>query len=65
MGHYVGQCLNKKKKKQQQQTTASVEVNDFAVRFQSEFSLCTGHIDRERAYIITNVNVDRQREFSL
>ena len=45
MGHYAGQCPNKKKK--QQQTTASVEVDDFAARFQSEFSLCIGYIERE------------------
>ena len=64
MGHVVGQCLNKKKKKQQQ-TTASAKVDDFAARFQSEFSLCTGHIDRERASIITSADVDREREFSL
>ena len=64
MGHYVEQCSNKKKKKQEQ-TTASVEVDDFAVRFQIELSLCSGHIDRERASIITSADVDRQREFSL
>ena len=58
MGHYVAMCLNKKKKKQQQ-TIASVEIDDFATRFQSEFSLCTGHIERERASILTSVDVDR------
>ena len=31
IGHYVGQCPNKKK--QQHQTTTSVEVEDFAARF--------------------------------
>ena len=64
MGHYAGQCPNKKKKKQQQ-TTTSVEVDDFAVIFQSEFSLCIGHVEIERASIITSADVDRQREFSL
>ena len=49
MGHYAGQCPQKKKKKQQQ-TTSSAEVDDFAARFQREFSLCTGHIDRESIY---------------
>ena len=63
MGHYAGQCPNKKKK--QQQTTASVEVDDFASRFQSEFSLCTGHVEIERASILTSADVDRQWEFSL
>ena len=57
MGHYVEQCPNKKKK--QQQTTPSAEVDDFATRFHSEFSLCTGNIDKERASIITSANVDR------
>ena len=55
-------CLNKKKMKQQ--IAASAEIDDFAARFQSEFSLCTGHIERERASILTNVDVDRQRKFS-
>ena len=32
MGHYAGQCPNKKKKKQQH-TTTSTEVKDFAARF--------------------------------
>ena len=63
MGHYAGQCSNKKKK--QQQTATSVEVDDFAARFQSEFSLCNGHVEIERASILTSVDVDRQREFSL
>ena len=62
MGHYDGQCLNKKKK---HQITVLAEVKDFAARFQSEFSLCTGHIERERASILTTANVDRRREFSL
>ena len=58
MGHYAGQCPNKKKKKKQR-IAASVEVDDFVARFQSEFSLCTGHVERERAFIITSANVDR------
>ena len=41
------------------------EVKDFAARFEREFSLCTRHVDRERASIITNVNVDSEREYSL
>ena len=62
MGHYSATCPNKKKKKQQ--TAASVEIDDFVARFQNEFSLCTRHIERERASILTSVDVDRQREFS-
>ena len=57
MGHYAAMCLNKKKKKQQ--TTALAEIDDFAARFQSEFSLCTRHVERERASILTSANVDR------
>ena len=62
-GTLCWKCPNKKKK--QQQTTASMEVDDFATRFHSEFSLCTGHVEIERASIPTNADVDRQREFSL
>ena len=54
MGHYAGQCPNKKKKKQQQ-TTASAEVDDFTARFQSEFSLCIAHINREREHLLLPV----------
>ena len=64
IGHYAGQCPKKKKKKKQQ-ATALMEVEDFAARFQREFSLCSGNIDRERASIITNANFDRERDFSL
>ena len=64
MGHYAGQCPNKKKK-QHQQTTASTEVEDFIARFEREFSLCIGHVDRERASIITSADVDSEREYSL
>ena len=45
MGHYVGQCPQKKKKKQQQTTTLA-EVEEFTARFEREFSLFTGHVDR-------------------
>ena len=57
MGHSTATCLNKKKKKQQ--TATAAEVKDFAVRFQSEFSLCTGHVEIERASILTSADVDR------
>ena len=57
MGHYAATCPNKKKK--QQQTVASAEIDDFAAQFQSECSLFIGHIERERASILTNVNVDK------
>ena len=30
-----------------------------------EFSLCIRHVDRERASIITSVDVNRERDFSL
>ena len=42
-----------------------MEVDEFATRFQREFSLCTGHVEIERASIITSADVDRQRELSL
>ena len=35
------------------------------MRFEREFSLCTGHVDRERASIITSTDVDSEREYSL
>ena len=55
MGHYAARCLNKKKKKKQ--TAASAKINDFAARFQSEFSLCTGHIERESEYPFSPVRM--------
>jgi hypothetical protein len=36
MGHYAGQCPNKKKKRQ---VAASAEVDEFTARFEREFSL--------------------------
>ena len=58
-------AVSKQEEEKQQQTTASAEVKDFAARFQSEFSLCTGHVDRERGSIITSADVDSETEFSL
>ena len=63
-GDYVGQCLQKKKKKKQQ-TAASTKVEEFTAIFEREFSLCTGHVDRERETIITNATIDIEREYSL
>ena len=40
-------------------------MEEFTARFEIEFSLCTGHVDRERASIITNADVDSEREYSL
>ena len=54
MGHYAATCPDKKKKKKQQ-TTASAEIDDFVATFQSEFSLCTGHIEREREHLFSPV----------
>ena len=56
MGHYAATCPNKKKKKKQQ-TIASAEIDDFAARFQSEFSLCTRHIEREREHPFSPVRM--------
>jgi hypothetical protein len=35
MGHYAGQCPNKKKK----QVAASMEVDEFSTKFEKDFSL--------------------------
>ena len=61
-GHYAGQCPNKKKKKQQ--TTASVEIDEYAARFDREFSLFAGGC-RERASSITSRDIEDQTEHSL
>ena len=63
MGRYAGQFPNKKKKKKQQ-TTILAKVEDFAARFQREFSLCTRHVDRERESIVTSVRIFRHLEVS-
>ena len=54
-GHYAGQCPNKKKKKQQ--TTASAEIDEYAAKFDREFSLFVGGC-RERASSITNKDIE-------
>ena len=46
IGHYADTCLNNNKKKQQ--IAASAEIDDFTAIFQSEFSRCTGKVERER-----------------
>ena len=40
-------------------------MEEFTTVFEREFSLCIGHADRERAPIITSVDVDIEREYSL
>ena len=60
LGHYVGQCPQKKKKKQQlQQRLRSLQLD------LREFSLCAGHVDRERTSIITSADIDIERTYSL
>ena len=54
-GHYAGQCPNKKKKKQQ--TAASAEIDEYAARFEREFSLFAGGC-RERASSITKRDIE-------
>jgi hypothetical protein len=39
LGHYAGQCPNKKKKKQEPEVSASTEVVEFTEKFEKEFSL--------------------------
>ena len=63
LGHYAGQCPQKKKKKKQH-TTASTEVDEFTTRFEREFSLCAGHVEKERASIITSTKIQIEREHS-
>jgi hypothetical protein len=41
LGHYASQCPNKKKGKKNAQVATSTEVDDFAERFEKEFSLMT------------------------
>ena len=62
MGHYVGQCPNKKKKKQQ--TVATIEIDEFAVRFERDFSLFAG-VGVERASSITNRDFEDHMEHSM
>ena len=61
-GHYPGQCPNKKKKKQQ--TAASAEIDEYAARFDKEFSLFASGC-RERASSITSRDIEDQTEHSL
>ena len=62
MGHYAGHCPNKKKKKQQ--TAATMEIDDFAVRFERDFFLFAG-VGVERASSITNRDFENHREHSM
>ena len=58
-GHYAGQCPNKKKKKQQ--TTTVIKIDEYAARFEKEFSLFAGGCV-ERASSITNDDMEDQTE---
>ena len=61
-GHYAGQCPNKKKKKHQ--TTASAEIDEYAARFEREFSLFVGAcVERESS--ITSRNIEDHMEHSM
>jgi hypothetical protein len=42
--HYASQCLNRKKKKLEPEVSASVEVAEFAERYEKEFSLMIGPV---------------------
>ena len=61
-GHYAGQCPNKKKNKQQ--TTASTEIDEFAARFERDFSLFAG-VSVEGASSITNRDFQDDMEHSM
>ena len=61
-GHYAGQCPNKKKKKQQ--TTTSTKIDEYAARFERDFSLFAGACV-ERASSITSRDVEDHMEHSM
>ena len=61
MGHYVGQCPNKKKKKR---TAATTEINEFAVRFERDFSFFAG-VSVEKASSITSREFQEHIEHSM
>ena len=62
MGHYAGQCPNKKKKKQQ--TAAITDINEFVVRFERHFSLFAG-VGVERESSITSRDFEDHMEHSM
>ena len=48
----------------EKEEAATDNFNRVSARFEREFSLCAGHVDRERASIITSANIDIEREYS-
>ena len=62
MGHYARQCPNKKKKKKQ--TAATSEIDEFAMRFERDFSLFAG-VSVERESSITNRDIQCHMEHSM
>ena len=62
MGNYAGKCPNKKKKKQQ--IAAIAEIDEFAVRFERDFSLFAG-VGVERASSITSRDFEDHMEHSM
>ena len=63
IGHYAGQCPNKKKKKKQQ-TATTTEIDEFATRFERDFSLFAG-VSVERASSITSRDFQDHMEHSM
>ena len=63
MGHYAGQCPNKKKKKNQH-TAATTEIDGFTVRFERYFSLFVG-VGVERSSSITSRDFENHMEHSM
>ena len=49
----------------EEEEVASAEVEEFTARFEREFSPCVGHVDRERASIITSAEIEIEREYFL
>ena len=62
MGHYAGQCPNKKKTKQQ--TTALAEIDEFAARFGRDVFLFAG-VSVDRASSITSRYIEGHMEHSM
>ena len=62
LGHYAGKFPQKKKKKKKKKLRQRLRSLQLDLR---EFSLCTGHVDRERASIITSADIDIEREYTL
>ena len=53
----------RRRKSSRQQLQFRLRSN--VARFERDFSLCVGHVERERESIITNADIDTEREYTL